>query len=289
MIKQDLSGKVAVVTGASRGAGKGIAVALGSHGATVYVTGRTVNEGDADLPGTVAHTAELVTAAGGQGIAAVCDHADDGQVADLFDRVRSEQGGLDILINNATFLHDQLIEPGPFWEKPLDMTRVFDVGIRSGYVASWYAAPLLVARGGGLVVFTSSFGARCYMHGPAYGAQKVSVDKFAADMAVDFKPHNVATASIWMGMLQTDRTRRVMAREPEKYAGFWEIAETPEFTGHIISALYNDPKRAERSGQTVVGAELAQEYGITEADGRVPPSHREMLGAPVQAHPAVVQ
>ncbi|WP_420429141.1 SDR family NAD(P)-dependent oxidoreductase [Algiphilus sp.] len=289
MSNQDLSGKVAVVTGASRGAGKGIAVALGSHGATVYVTGRTVNEGDADLPGTVAHTAELVTAAGGQGIAAVCDHGDDGQVADLFDRVRSEQGGLDILVNNATFLHDQLIEPGPFWEKPLDMTRVFDVGIRSGYVASWYAAPLLVARGGGLVVFTSSFGARCYMHGPAYGAQKVAVDKFAADMAVDFKPHNVATASIWMGMLQTDRTRRVMAREPEKYAGFWEIAETPEFTGHIISALYNDPKRAERSGQTVVGAELAQEYGIAERDGRVPPSHREMLGAPVQAHPAIVQ
>lgn len=289
MSNQDLAGKVAVVTGASRGAGKGIAVALGSHGATVYVTGRTVNEGDADLPGTVANTAELVSAAGGKGVAVVCDHADDAQVQALFERVRAEQGGLDILVNNATFLHDQLIEAGGFWEKPLDMTRVFDVGIRSGYVASWHAAPLLIARGGGLVVFTSSFGARCYMHGPAYGAQKAAVDKFAADMAVDFKPHNVATASIWMGMLQTDRTRRVMSREPDKYAGFWEIAETPEFTGHIISTLFNDPQRAERSGQTLVGAELAQEYGIAEADGRTPPSHREMLGAPVQAHPAVVQ
>jgi len=289
MSKQELAGKVAVVTGASRGAGKGIAEALGSQGATVYVTGRTVNEGDADLPGTVANTAERVTAAGGKGIAVVCDHADDSQVRALFEQVRSEQGVLDILVNNATFLHDQLIDAGPFWEKRLDMTGVFDVGIRSGYVASWYAAPLLIARGGGLVVFTSSFGARCYMHGPAYGAQKAAVDKFAADMAVDFKPHNVATASIWMGMLQTDRTRRVMAQDPDKYAGFWEIAETPEFTGRIISALFNDPKRAERSGQTVVGAELAQEYGITETDGRTPPSHREMLGAPVQAHPAIVQ
>ncbi|MCK5769673.1 SDR family NAD(P)-dependent oxidoreductase [Algiphilus sp.] len=289
MSDKQLEGVVAVVTGASRGAGKGIAIALGSHGATVYVTGRSLNEGDAALPGTIGATAEAVTDAGGTGVAVACDHADDAQVEALFERVKAEQGGLDILVNNATFVHDQLIEPGGFWEKPLDMTRIFDVGLRSSYVASWFAAPLLVARGGGLMVFTSSFGARCYMHGPAYGAQKVAVDKFAADMAVDLREHDVATASIWMGMLQTDRTRRVMAQDPDKYAGFWDIAETPEFTGHLVAALYRDPKRMERSGQTLIGAELAQEYGLSETDGRQPPSHREMLGAPVQAHPAIVQ
>ena len=289
MSDKQLEGVVAVVTGASRGAGKGIAIALGSHGATVYVTGRSLNEGDAALPGTIGATAEAVTDAGGTGVAVACDHADDAQVEALFERVKAEQGGLDILVNNATFVHDQLIEPGGFWEKPLDMTRIFDVGLRSSYVASWFAAPLLVARGGGLMVFTSSFRARCYMHGPAYGAQKVAVDKFAADMAVDLREHDVATASIWMGMLQTDRTRRVMAQDPDKYAGFWDIAETPEFTGHLVAALYRDPKRMERSGQTLIGAELAQEYGLSETDGRQPPSHREMLGAPVQAHPAIVQ
>lgn len=289
MTDKQLDGAVAVVTGASRGAGKGIAVALGSHGATVYVTGRSKQEGDAALPGTITGTAELVSQAGGKGIAVACDHSDDTQVEALFQRVAEEQQGrLDILVNNATFLHDELIQPGGFWEKPLDMARILDVGLRSAYVASWHAAKLMVPRRNGLIAFTSSFGARCYMHGPTYGAQKVGVDKFAMDMGVDLKAHDVATVSVWMGMLRTDRTRRVMDSEPDKYAGFWDIAESPEFTGHILAALYRDPKRMERSGQVVVGAELAQEYGISD-EGRQPPSHREMLGAPVQAHPAIVQ
>ena len=140
----------------------------------------------------------------------------------------------------------------------------------------------------GLIAFTSSFGASCYMHGPGYGAQKVGVDKFAKDMGVDLKPYNVAAVSIWMGMLRTDRTRRVMDSEPQKYAGFWEIAETPEFTGHVLAALYRDPKRAGKSGQVHIGAELAQEYGVSD-EGRQPPSHRPMLGGPHAAHPAVVE
>lgn len=285
--QQHLKGVVAVVTGASRGAGKGIALALGAEGATVYVTGRTVNEGDAPLPGTVGATAEAITQAGGKGIAVACDHAKDAEVKALFERVAKEQGRLDILVNNATFLHDELINKGGFWEKSLALVDILDVGLRSGYVASYYAAPLMVRQKNGLIAFTSSFGASCYMHGPGYGAQKVGVDKFAKDMAVDFKPHNVAAASIWMGMLRTDRTRRAMDRAPEQYAGFWEIAETPEFTGHLISALYRDPKRAEKSGQVLVGAELALEYGLTD-EGRQPPSHRPMLGGPTQAHPAIV-
>ncbi len=284
-----LAGKVAVVTGASRGAGKGIAIALGMEGATVYVTGRSRNEGDAPLPGTISATAEAVTQAGGKGIAVICDHARDDDVKALFEQVGREQGRLDILVNNATFLHDRLIDKGPFWEKPLELVDILDVGLRSAYVASWYAAPLMARQRNGLIAFTSSFGASCYMHGPAYGAQKVGVDKFAKDMAVDLRPYDVAAVSIWMGMLRTDRTRRVMDSEPEKYAGFWEIAETPEFTGKLIAALYNDPARQDKSGQVLIGAELAQDYGIIDLDGKQPPSHRPMLGAPTQAHPAVVE
>lgn len=284
----DLKGKVAVVTGASRGAGKGIAVALGAHGATVYVTGRSLKEGDAALPGTIAGTADAVTKAGGTGIAVAVDHAKDADVQALFERVKTEQGRLDILVNNATFLHDRLIDKGGFWTKPLELVDILDVGLRSAYVASWYAAPLMVEQKNGLIAFTSSFGASCYMHGPAYGAQKTGVDKFAKDMGVDFKPHNVAAVSIWMGMLRTDRTRRVMDSEPDKYAGFWEIAETPEFTGHLLAALYNDPARAEKSGQVHIGAELAETYGLSD-EGRQPPSHRPMLGAPTPPHPAIVE
>lgn len=283
-----LEGVVAVVTGSSRGAGKGIALALGAQGATVYVTGRSQKEGDAALPGTIGGTADEITKLGGKGIAVACDHASDRDVQKLFERIKKEQGRVDILVNNATFLHDELINKGGFWTKPIELVDILDVGLRSAYVASWYAAPMMVEKQNGLIAFTSSFGASCYMHGPAYGAQKVGVDKFAKDMAVDLKAHNVAAASIWMGMLRTDRTKRVMDSEPEKYAGFWEIAETPEFTGHLIGALYRDPKRAEKSGQVLIGAELAQEYGITD-EGRQPPSHRPMLGGPAQAHPAIVE
>jgi NAD(P)-dependent dehydrogenase (short-subunit alcohol dehydrogenase family) len=283
-----LADVVAVVTGASRGAGKGIALALGREGATVYVTGRSQKEGDAALPGTIFATAEAVTRAGGRGIAVACDHAVDDEVRLLFERIKHEQGRVDILVNNATFLHDRLTDKGPFWEKPLGLVDIIDVGLRSAYVASWYAAPLMLRQRRGLIVFTSSFGSSCYMHGPAYGAQKVGVDKFAKDMAVDLRPYDVAAVSIWMGMLRTDRTQRVMQAEPEKYAGFWEIAETPEFTGHIIGALYRDAQRMEKSGQVLIGAEVAQEYGLTD-EGRQPPSHRPMLGSPAQAHPAIVE
>src|ERR1700733_9254250 len=180
------SKRVAVVTGASRGAGRGIAAALGATGATVYVTGRTEQEGTAPLPGTIHATAAENTAAGGHGIAVRVDHGNDAEVAALFARVAAEQGQLDILVNNVAVIHDQLIAPGPFWEKPLELVDILDVGLRSHYVASWHAAHIMVPRGSGLIAFTSSFGSVCYMHGPAYGAQKAGVDKFAADMAVDF-------------------------------------------------------------------------------------------------------
>ena len=289
-MNKPLKDVVAVVTGASRGAGKGIAIALGAEGATVYVTGRTVKEGAAPLPGTVAGTADLVTKAGGKGIAVACDHAKDSDVEKLFAQVKKEQNGrLDILVNNATFLHDNLTDKGPFWEKPLGLVDILDVGLRSAYVASWHAAKLMAARKNGLIAFTSSFGSACYMHGPGYGAQKTGVDKFAKDMGVDGKAFNIAAVSIWMGMLKTDRTKRVMDLDPQKYAPFWAIAETPEFTGHIISAIYRDPKRAEKSGKVLIGAEVALEYGIKDAEDKQPPSHRPFLGEPAQAHPAIVE
>jgi len=282
------SGLVAVVTGASRGAGKGIAIALGEKGATVYVTGRTTKEGQFFLPGTVYETAEQVTKAGGKGIAVICDHADDAQVKALFDQVEKESGGLDILVNNVAVIHDDLIKPGGFWEKPLDLVDILDVGLRSQYVASYYAAPLMVKRKSGLIVFTSSFGSVCYMHGAAYGAQKAGVDKFAADMAVDLKPHNVAAVSIWMGPLWTSRTEWASKERPEQYGEFMKIAETPEFTGRVIHALYNDPNLMELSGQTLIGAEAAEKYGIQDK-GKQPPSYRSALGEPRIPHPAIVQ
>ena len=278
---------VAVVTGASRGAGRGIAVALGEAGATVYVTGRTQKPGEAPLPGTIFETAKAVDEAGGRGIAVRVDHRDDAQAKALFDQVEREQGTLDILVNNVAYIHDDVSKPGPFWEKRLDMVDMLDVGVRSQYVATFHAAPLLIRNGRALVVFTSSFGSVCYMHGPAYGVQKVSADKFAADMAVDFKPHGVAAVSIWMGPLKTERTVKAGERS-EEYAAFMARAETPQFTGRVIHALYRDPDYMALSGQTLVGAELGQRYGITD-EGRQPPSYRDMLGAPRQPSGAIVQ
>ncbi len=287
------AGKVALVTGASRGAGKGIALALGACGMTVYVTGRSgsVSLGrlrEVELPGTVVETATEVTRLGGRGIGIACDHRDDAAVEALLRRIGEESGRLDILVNNAASIHDALIDPGGFWEKPLALVDILDVGLRSAYVASYFAAPLMVAAGRGLIAFTSSFGASCYMHGPAYGAQKVGLDKFAADMAVDLKPHGVASVSLWLGPQLTERTAAAGRSRPDQYEAFLRTGETPQFNGRIIHALANDPQLLSLSGQTFISAELAQRYGITEEGGRVPPSYREMLGAPRAPHPAKV-
>src|SRR6266436_3235078 len=185
-----LKDSVCLVTGASLGVGKGIAIALGSAGATVYVTGRSTRKTDNPFGGTVSATAEEVTRRGGKGIAVVCDHSDDKQVRSLFERIQEESRRLDILVNNAIALPDGLTEPGPFWTKPIEFTRIFDVGLRSTYVASHFAAPLMIKHGG-LVVNTSSPGARAYVHGPAYGATKAGSDKMGHDMAHDFRPYNV--------------------------------------------------------------------------------------------------
>ena len=281
--------RVVVVTGASRGAGKGIAIALGGSGATVYVTGRTSREGEAALPGTVYATAEAVSAAGGVGVPVLCDHADDDQVQALFDQVKAEHGRLDILVNNATSVPDGLTDSGPFWQKPLQLTELWNVGMRSHYIASYFAAPLLLANKGGLVVNTSSFGGRIYMHGPAYGAGKAATDKMAHDMAVDFRPYDVAVISLWMGLLLTERTRAVFEAEPDKYAALAGTAENPEFSGLVIDALARDPQLMEKSGKVWIGAELGTEYGVLDINGKQPPSHRAFFGEPTSFGDAIVE
>ncbi len=269
---------IAVVTGASRGAGAGIAHALGSHGCTVYVTGRTEGAGESNLEGTIHETADLVTAAGGKGIAVRVDHGDDDQVKALFDRIEDEQGRIDILVNNAALIRDEMMRRTKFWEEPINVIDTLDVGLRSSYVATVYASPLMLSQRKGLVVFTSSSGAVHYAFGPAYGVPKAGTDKMAADMAVDFKDFGIAAISIWMGSLLTQRVRNIIASNPEKFGHILDTAETPELTGHVIWALYNDPNLIDVSGQTLICAELAMKYGLKDEADRQPPSYRDLFG-----------
>ena len=166
---------IAVVTGATRGLGRGIARALGSRGFTVYVTGRST-EG-------LANAVREIEQAGGRGVPVACDHSDDAQVRALFERVRAESGHLDILVNNATQVHArELTAPGGFWEKPLDLVDMIDVGLRSSYVAAYYAAPLMIETGASLMAHISFYGAVSYHYGPAYGAAKAGTDKMSFDI-----------------------------------------------------------------------------------------------------------
>lgn len=279
-----LSGRVAVVTGASRGIGKGIALALAEQGATVYVTGRTVTPGSYPLPGTVGETAAECDRRGGKGVAVQVDHGRDEQVAALFDRVRSEQGRLDILVNNAFSLPEDLTDPEPFWVKPLSNWEMIDVGVRSNFVAAWHAAKIMAPRRSGLIVAVSGYTGVSYTYGVIFGTAKSAADRMARDMAVELKPHQVASIAIWQGLTWTERAERNLAAIP----GLKEQASTrpengcsPEYPGRVIVALANDPDVMKRTGGTFITAELAQDYGITDIDGRVIPSLRATRGEPI--------
>ncbi len=274
-----LAGKVAVVTGASRGVGAGIATLLGERGATVYVTGRTTASKPGTIPGTISEVAESITTAGGVGIAVVSDHADDAQIKALFERVKAEQGHIDILVNNATAVGPDPFAPPPFWNKSLTISEQFTVGLRSAFVASYYAAPLLIAADGALVVNVSYYGAVSYHLDPAYGATKAGLDKLTFDMAQDFKPYNVAVVSIWPGPTATERSNSVIAKIP---GGDKILAsqETSKFSGLAIASLYSDPQLMSKSGSVVIAAEAALEYGFKDFNGNQPPSLREQKGSP---------
>lgn len=279
-----LSGKVAVVTGASRGIGKGIATALGKEGATVYVTGRTVTPGSYPLPGTVGETAAEVTQGGGKGIAVRVDHGNDAEVAALFAQVKTEQGRLDILVNNAFALPEDLTEPRPFWDKPLSNLEMFEVGVRSNFVAAWHAAHIMVPQKSGLIVAISGYVGVTYTYGVIFGTSKSAVDRMARDMAIELKPHHVASISLWQGLTFTERAERNLSRSPEMKSQTVTnplIGCSPEFPGRVIAALVKDPGVMKHSGGTFITAELAEAYGVTDIDGKVIPSLRAQRGAPI--------
>jgi len=279
-----LSGKVAMVTGASRGIGKGIALALAAEGASVYVTGRTVTPGTYSLPGTVGETAAQCDQRGGKGVAVQVDHADDDQVAALFERVKKDEGRLDILVNNAFSLPEDLTVAKPFWEKPLSNLEMFEVGVRSNFVAAWHAAKIMVPQKSGLIVAISGYVGVTYTYGVVFGTCKSAVDRMARDMAVELKPHHVTSLSMWQGLTFTERAERNLNRNPEmKKLTVTDplVGCTPEFPGRVIAALAKDPDVIKRAGGTFITAELAQDYGIKDIDGKVIPSLRDKRGAPI--------
>ncbi len=279
-----LTGKVAIVTGASRGIGKGIAAALGEQGATVYVTGRTTAVGQHELPGTVGDTADEITRRGGTGIAVQVDHFHDDQVSALFDRVRAEQGRLDILVNNAFALPEDLTDPSPFWDKPLSNWEMVDVGVRSNFVAARLAARIMVPQGSGLIVATSGYVGVTYTYGVVFGLCKTAVDRMARDMAIELQPHGVASLSLWQGLTMTERAQRNLAASPEMTGSIVTrpaVSSSPEFPGRVIAALATDPELPQLSGGTYITAELAQRYGVTDIDGTTIPSLRAQRGSPI--------
>ncbi len=268
-----LSGKVALVTGASRGVGKGIALGLGEAGATVYITGRTVEEGKAAvaLPGTIQQTAEEVTQLGGQGIAVRCDHTSDAETEAVFDRIRAEQGRLDILVNNVWGGYEHFNDGTAFWEEKEFWTqpiarwdKMFDAGVRAHYVCSVLAAPLMVAQGAGLIVNISFFAAAKDDQGVMYGVAKSADNRMAATMAHDLRPYNVAAVSLYPGLVRTESVL--------KAADFFDLSnsESPQFLGRVVAGLAIDPNIMEKSGQVLVAAEVAIAYGIRDIDGKQP-------------------
>jgi NAD(P)-dependent dehydrogenase (short-subunit alcohol dehydrogenase family) len=279
-----LTGKTAVVTGASRGIGKGIALALAEEGATVYVTGRTVTPGVSSLPGTVGETAAGCDARGGRGVAVQVDHGDDDQVAALFEQVKQEQGRLDILVNNAYSLPDDLTDPQPFWEKPLSNWQMFDVGVRSNFIAAWHAAKIMAPQKSGLIVAISGYTGVSYTYGVLFGTSKTAVDRMARDMAIELKPYNVASISLWQGLTMTELAKRNLANiSALKDGAATQVKDScsPEFPGRVIVALANDRDAMRHSGATLITAELAREYGVTDIDGKVIPSLRATRGNPI--------
>ncbi|WP_166904143.1 SDR family NAD(P)-dependent oxidoreductase [Mycobacterium sp. DL440] len=279
-----LTGKVVVVTGASRGIGKGIALALGEAGATVYVTGRSTSGAQHELPGTVDETSDEITRRGGTGIAVQVDHGNDNQVAALFDQIRSEQGRLDILVNNAFALPEDLTQPRGFWEKPLSNWQMIDVGVRSNFVAAHHAARIMVPQRSGLIVATSGYVGVTYTYGVVFGLCKAAVDRMARDMAIELQPHRVASVSLWQGLTMTERARRNLAVTPEMTESIVTnpaMSSSPEFPGRVIRALATDPSLMDLSGGTFITAELAQRYGITDIDGKTVPSLRAERGSPI--------
>ncbi|MAE93094.1 MAG: short-chain dehydrogenase [Deltaproteobacteria bacterium] len=277
MTEKKLAGQIAIVTGSSRGVGKGIALELGEAGATVYVTGRTLDDSQSYVPGTIGATADEVTRLGGKGIPVRCDHSRDEEIKALIERVHSEQGRIDILINNVFTLPSENVFEGKFWEHSIQLwDDLLQVGCRGHYVASHAVAPIMVEQKGGLIVNISSFAGAAYVFSVPYGVGKAAVDRMAKDMAVELGPFGVTCVSLWPGVVRTEYLTRSHAEGEVPFE--LENGESPRFTGRAVVALASDPKRMDKTGAVHICYELAHEYGFTDIDGRQPPSLGVQMG-----------
>jgi NAD(P)-dependent dehydrogenase (short-subunit alcohol dehydrogenase family) len=264
----DLRGKVMVVTGASRGIGKGIALGMGEAGATVYVTGRSTREHPGALPGTVEETAAGVTERGGHGIAARCDHRDDAQVRALFERVTREQEQLDVLVNNALASPEMrmLWGGGRFWEIPVALwDDLLDVGLRSHYVATRLAAPTMIAHGSGLVINVASHSAGTGKSAKSrvvlpYSVGKAALHRLTSDMSVELHDRGIAVLEVWP---PATKIEAVLADR----ALFGDLSgwREPVYTGRALAALVARGEWMARSGETLVIEDLARQFGIDPA------------------------
>lgn len=261
---------VALVTGASRGVGEGIAVGLAEAGWTVHLTGRNADG--------LARTAARVHDAGGTAHTWTCDHADDADVARVLDGAWSTGGRLDLLVNNAwAGPRMDHARPERFWERPLDdWDTLIGIGLRAHWVASRAVAPRMIEQGSGVIVNVSSVGARAYLHSVLYGISKAGLDKMTHDAALELRPYGVTVLSLWPGLV---RTEQLLASGVRDIAGVpVSDAETPELQGRVLAALLADPDLPRRSGSALITAELAEEYAVDEPDGGRPVSPRLMFG-----------
>lgn len=291
-----LQGRVAVVTGASRGAGRGCAVELGAAGATVYITGRSTRNQPADtygqllglsklpaLPGHIDDTADEVTRLGGRGIAVRCDHTREDEVTALFERVMREQGRLDLLVNNAWGGHESFdgVFDAPFWQHPLrHWDTMFDRGLRNHLLSSRAAAPIFVGQGHGLIVTTTFWDRGHYLRGNLfYDLAKAGMTRLAFGIAEELRPHGVASVALSPGWMRTEfvlaghQTDEVHWHERPALAR----TESPRYLGRAVAALAADPQVLRLSGQVLRVGDLAREYGFTDVDGRQVPAF-EMAG-----------
>lgn len=272
---QPMRGRVAVVTGGSRGAGRAIAGALGELGATVYLTGRSRGtERTEGLAGTVEEAAAEVTARGGEGIGVVCDHRDDEQVEALFARVRRERGRLDVLVNNVWGGYERYTESpfdAPVWEQPAwRWGGMYEAGVRAHLLASHFALPLMLPRPGGLVVSTVAWAHDAYMGNLYYDTAKAAVVRMAYGLAQELRPHGIASVALAPGFMRTERVLAVHAQSPFDLAG----TESPHYLARAVAALATDSRVMRHSGALLTAGDLAREYGFTDVDGRQPEAFR---------------